>query len=1404
MATKIGAAGNDALSGTGEWDTLYGLAGNDTLNGNNGDDILSGGEGNDILAGGLGADALNGGAGADTFKYTAFNQASSDRIVDFGAGDRIDFSAVAGHKFIGNAQFSGVAGQIRYISQVNSSYTYIQIDSDGDSESDISLTVNGKFSFIETAANSGILIAATSKVSPGTAAGETLTGGAGNDNLSGAGGNDTLVGGEGHDRLSGGDGNDTLVGGLGTDRYTGGAGADIFRFDSADEVNGDTITDFSGASNDNLALFKGLSFIGDGPFSKTSGEYRYNTQSARLDFDGDGDGAAEKYVYITGYNGQLEETAAGSNLLRAAVDLTLPGTAAADTLTGKNGNDTVSGLAGNDILTGGRGDDHVSGGDGNDTLIGGTGNDTLMGDGGNDILSGGVGQDILAGGLGADTFKFATLEEIGGGSVAIGYYGVGTGDTITDVQADDKIDLSALAGDGLAYVGLGNDFTGVAGQVMARNGSYSYASTYLDIDVDGDETADYSLRLTGKELAIEETVPGSLIFRIAPDLNIKGTANSEVLKGGNGNDTVTGLGGNDTLSGGYGIDYLDGGDGNDILAGGLGKDTLIGGAGADTFKFASLAEIGGGGFFGNSDRITDLAAGDKVDLSAIAGLSFAGVGNGFSGKPNEVKASSGYSGGSSSDTTLEVDIDGDKDTDYTLSLAGSNLVIEEATAGSGIFQVAPDKTVNGTANSEVLKGGNGNDTISGLVGNDQLFGGYGRDMLDGGDGADVLVGGLGYDQLSGGTGNDAFKFASLAEIGSGGYDSSAQAYVYETITDLAVGDKVDLSAIAGLSFVGIGQEFSGKANQVQVGSVGLSGNATALQIDTDGDKDEDFILAISGANLTIEETTAGSGIFQIAEDKVWTGTASSEVKAGGNGNDTLNGAGGNDNLSGAYGNDKLDGGDGADVLNGGLGLDTLTGGTGNDAFKFAALAEIGSGGYDFASQKYVYETITDLAAGDKIDLSAIAGLSFVGIDQEFSGKANQVQVGSVYLGLAGNATALQIDTDGDEDADFTLAIQGADLAIEETAAGSKIFQLVVDKTITGTNLADVKTGGNGNDTISGLGGNDTLSGAYGNDKLDGGDGADVLNGGLGLDTLTGGTGNDAFKFAALAEIGSGGYDFASQKYVYETITDLAAGDKIDLSAIAGLSFVGIDQEFSGKANQVQVGSVYLGLSGNATALQIDTDGDKDADFTLAIQGADLAIEETAAGSRIFQLVVDKTITGTNVADVKAGGNGNDTISGLGGNDILSGGYGNDKLDGGDGNDTLKGEAGKDDLIGGNGDDVLIGGPGADTLDGGAGKDTFKFASLDDVPTDYSSSAPYQDTIAQFETGDKIDLSGIDANAGVAGDQAFSFVSNFSGAAGELRYQFGSISGDANGDFSPDFTILVTSGPASWAATDFVL
>ncbi len=103
-----GAAGHDSLHGGDGNDGLWGGGGNDQLFGDAGDDVLIGDGGHDTLAGGAGSDILRGGqfnGGGlnfnDTFAWarddvvnTDGSAAGFDRIVDFGAGDKLDFSGI--------------------------------------------------------------------------------------------------------------------------------------------------------------------------------------------------------------------------------------------------------------------------------------------------------------------------------------------------------------------------------------------------------------------------------------------------------------------------------------------------------------------------------------------------------------------------------------------------------------------------------------------------------------------------------------------------------------------------------------------------------------------------------------------------------------------------------------------------------------------------------------------------------------------------------------------------------------------------------------------------------------------------------------------------------------------------------------------------------------------------------------------------------------------------------------------------------------------------------------------------------------------------------------------------------------------------------------------------------------
>ncbi len=100
LDTLRGGIGNDGLFGGGSNDTLFGEAGIDNIYGDNGNDWISGGAGNDLLAGGQLKNGFS--LGNDTFSWlrtdvinTAGAAQGFDRIVDFGAGDKLDFSGLA-------------------------------------------------------------------------------------------------------------------------------------------------------------------------------------------------------------------------------------------------------------------------------------------------------------------------------------------------------------------------------------------------------------------------------------------------------------------------------------------------------------------------------------------------------------------------------------------------------------------------------------------------------------------------------------------------------------------------------------------------------------------------------------------------------------------------------------------------------------------------------------------------------------------------------------------------------------------------------------------------------------------------------------------------------------------------------------------------------------------------------------------------------------------------------------------------------------------------------------------------------------------------------------------------------------------------------------------------------------
>lgn len=170
-----------------------------------------------------------------------------------------------------------------------------------------------------------------------------------------------------------------------------------------------------------------------------------------------------------------------------------------------------------------------------------------------------------------------------------------------------------------------------------------------------------------------------------------------------------------------------------------------------------------------------------------------------------------------------------------------------------------------------------------------------------------------------------------------------------------------------------------------------------------------------------------------------------------------------------------------------------------------------------------------------------------------------------------------------------------------------------------------------------------------------------------------------------------------------------------------------------------------------------------------------------------------------LASAQATGYGTDTILGI---ENAAGGSGDDRLYGTAGSNALLGGAGADILHGRAGADRIVGGAGQDSLFGGAEADLFVFVALGD-----SLVGKRRDVIHDFATRlDRIDLTGLDAQAGLAGDQALAFAGT-TAAAHSVWYAKGRsdivLRADVTGDRTADFEIRL-AGATSLLADDLLL
>ncbi|WP_282027426.1 M10 family metallopeptidase C-terminal domain-containing protein [Ruegeria faecimaris] len=357
----------------------------------------------------------------------------------------------------------------------------------------------------------------------------------------------------------------------------------------------------------------------------------------------------------------------------------------------------------------------------------------------------------------------------------------------TDHNTDDNVyKIKGKNGAGTFWTSIW-DTDGV--DTISANGVKRSVTINLnDADLDGSDaggTPSHAKGITGGF-----TIANGVVIE-----NAVGGKKGDLIVGNEADNLLVGVGGSDVISAGEGNDIVLGGGGNDTLTGGLGNDELYGHKGTDNF----VAE--------DSDGDDIINGGEGLDWLRYIGTSA-----------------------------------------VTLDLSDTNA---QAT-GYGTDTITGVENVDGSEQNDDITGTDGRNILQGNGGSDRLDGGLGKDTLNGGAGSDTLIGGAGRDIMTGGEGADEFVFTSTTE-------SSRKAKYADRITDFTQGeDKIDLSAIDASTVIDGDDSFvfngttpaqtsdEGEIYYVKKNNAGTKNDFTLVLVDTDGDKNPEMVIKISG------------------------------------------------------------------------------------------------------------------------------------------------------------------------------------------------------------------------------------------------------------------------------------------------------------------------------------------------------------------------------------------------------------------------------------------------------------------------------------------------------------------------------------------------------------------------------
>ncbi len=333
-------------------------------------------------------------------------------------------------------------------------------------------------------------------------------------------------------------------------------------------------------------------------------------------------------------------------------------------------------------------------------------------------------------------------------------------------------------------------------------------------------------------------------------------------------------------------------------------------------------------------------------------------------------------------------------------------------------------------------------------------------------------------------------------------------------------------------------------------------------------------------------------------------------------------------------------------------------------------------------------------------------------------------------------------------------------------------------------------GTRGHDDLFGLGGNDVLYGGPGNDILDGGTGIDTANYVGATTSVTVDLNNIDFQNTGV----SSGFDLLVS---IENLTGSNFADTLIGNASANVlnGLTGPDQLFGNGGNDSLFGGIgndqLNGDSGNDQLFGeggLDTlnggtgndtlNGGSGADNMLGGDGSDIYMKDNVGDS-----LVEFTNTAAGGVDTVISNDQSHTL-GFGFEHLTLTGTLATNGTGNGNNNTITGNTVANTLSGGAGDDILDGDGGKDRLTGGSGRDTFDY----NAASDSRPGTANRDVITDFHgnglaAGDRIDLSTIDANTLLAGNQAF--------APGQISFVGGVLSANIIGTTAaPDLQIQI--------------